>query len=554
MTILLLVCIIMLRCFRVTDGLICEYHNHENPDANKTEVCDGAFPLWFCYVLWLDSPDGPALLYRGCVDDGKYQDFIQPCNKPVCIETPEYNSTLSSDIHVCCCNEDFCNKNYSVPRTKTHWSTPNNHRKETAFTQPLTITEFKETRTGSRKAIIYALIVVLSLLLLILIVAVYCIVKPYHMKEPISEQADIPRDIGQPANSIKEAEFEQMFDADLSKFHLIASGTYGQVLSGFWKGKEVAVKLYTNDNEKYWRNEVMVYKAKGNHPGICRLITSAVIGPRLAIVTEYHPCGSLANYLTRTSVSWAEMCTLASSAARGLAHLHDMVSIEAYAHRDLCSSNILVKRDGTCALTDFQFTKKLSTRDLNKVEQIEIAGTMRYWSPELLDQAISFEFFCESLCQADVYSLSLIVWEIVMRCRDIYPDSIEEQDKDDLGKCLENRELEGTVPHYRQAYEDELGKNTTRAELDKHVRVLGLRPEFPRIFRQQNPGSSQALYILRQTLVECWDSDPDARIHPALMAFRLEGILSEKPELKNRGEQCKCVSIMIHDDEVGQAL
>ncbi|EDO27196.1 predicted protein, partial [Nematostella vectensis] len=94
-----------------------------------------------------------------------------------------------------------------------------------------------------------------------------------------------------------------------------------QVLSGFWKGKEVAVKLYTNDNEKYWRNEVMVYKAKGNHPGICRLITSAVIGPRLAIVTEYHPCGSLANYLTRTSVSWAEMCTLASSAARGLAHL-----------------------------------------------------------------------------------------------------------------------------------------------------------------------------------------------------------------------------------------
>ncbi|EDO46101.1 predicted protein [Nematostella vectensis] len=164
-----------------------------------------------------------------------------------------------------------------------------------------------------------------------------------------------------------------------------------------------------------------------------------------------------------------------------------MVSIEAYAHRDLCSSNILVKRDGTCAITDFQFTKKLSTRDLNKVEQIETAGTMRYWSPELLDQAISFEFFCESLCQADVYSLSLIVWEIVMRCRDIYPDSIEEQDKDDLGKCLENRELEGTVPHYRQAYEDELGKNTTRAELDKHVRVLGLRPEFPRIFRQQNP-------------------------------------------------------------------
>ncbi|EDO46102.1 predicted protein [Nematostella vectensis] len=346
MTILLLVCIIMLRCFRVTDGLICEYHNHENPDANKTEVCDGAFPLWFCYVLWLDSPDGPALLYRGCVDDGKYQDFIQPCNKPVCIETPEYNSTLSSDIHVCCCNEDFCNKNYSVPRTKTHWSTPNNHRKETAFTQPLTITEFKETRTGSRKAIIYALIVVLSLLLLILIVAVYCIVKPYHMKEPISEQADIPRDIGQPANSIKEAEFEQMFDADLSKFHLIASGTYGQVvvlalvgslegmtsdglvggwkglvrdreclishgweglggdlevsvLSGFWKGKEVAVKLYTNDNEKYWRNEVMVYKAKGNHPGICR-VSELLLGVASSITRLTGPSSTS---LTGTSIT-----------------------------------------------------------------------------------------------------------------------------------------------------------------------------------------------------------------------------------------------------------
>jgi serine/threonine protein kinase len=71
------------------------------------------------------------------------------------------------------------------------------------------------------------------------------------------------------------------------------------------------------------------------------------------------------------------------------------------------------------------------------------AGTLRYMAPELLEGAVNLKDCENALKQADVYSLSLVLWEVNNACRDIRvdegsdatappPDDTEENNKNTL--------------------------------------------------------------------------------------------------------------------------
>jgi bone morphogenetic protein receptor type-2 len=47
-------------------------------------------------------------------------------------------------------------------------------------------------------------------------------------------------------------------------------------------------------------------------------------------------------------------------------------------------------------------------------------GTLRYMAPELLDGAVNLRDCEASLKQIDIYALGLVLWEISMRCVDLY--------------------------------------------------------------------------------------------------------------------------------------
>lgn len=49
------------------------------------------------------------------------------------------------------------------------------------------------------------------------------------------------------------------------------------------------------------------------------------------------------------------------------------------------------------------------------------AGTQRYMAPELLDKTLDLQDWGMALRQADVYSLALLLWEILSRCPDLWP-------------------------------------------------------------------------------------------------------------------------------------
>ena len=49
------------------------------------------------------------------------------------------------------------------------------------------------------------------------------------------------------------------------------------------------------------------------------------------------------------------------------------------------------------------------------------AGTQRYMAPELLDKTLDLQDWGTALRRADIYSLALLLWEIMSRCPDLRP-------------------------------------------------------------------------------------------------------------------------------------
>lgn len=77
---------------------------------------------------------------------------------------------------------------------------------------------------------------------------------------------------------------------------------------------------------------------------------------QLWLITEFHENGSLFDYLNKNTLSVHGLVRMAHSIVNGLSHLHmDIVGTQGkppIAHRDFKSKNILVKRDGSCAIAD----------------------------------------------------------------------------------------------------------------------------------------------------------------------------------------------------------
>lgn len=47
-------------------------------------------------------------------------------------------------------------------------------------------------------------------------------------------------------------------------------------------------------------------------------------------------------------------------------------------------------------------------------------GTLRYMAPEVFDGAVNLRDCEASLKQIDIYSLGLVIWELAIRCVDLY--------------------------------------------------------------------------------------------------------------------------------------
>lgn len=107
----------------------------------------------------------------------------------------------------------------------------------------------------------------------------------------------------------------------------VGQGRYGEVYRGIRHGENVAVKIFHSRDERSWFREVEIYQTTMlRHENLLGFIAAdnkdAGSCTQLWLVTDFHPKGSLYDYLTANTVTIEEMIKMARGIANGLHHLH----------------------------------------------------------------------------------------------------------------------------------------------------------------------------------------------------------------------------------------
>ncbi|XP_072020591.1 TGF-beta receptor type-2-like [Amphiura filiformis] len=300
--------------------------------------------------------------------------------------------------------------------------------------------------------------------------------------------------------------------------NVIGRGRFGAVWKAHHKhgdGKtHLAVKVFQDFDSASWNVEKELFTDESvtlHHDNVIEFIAAEVrrVGydqqnKQFWLVTKYYPKGSLQDYLTARTTTWHELCRLSGSAARGLAHLHaDVYGSHGLhkipvAHRDLKSSNVLVKDNGECVIADFGLAIKLDPRvSTDTLANSGQVGTPRYMSPEALESKVNLQDI-ESFKQMDVFSLALVIWEIATRCT-----------------------LNSDLHDYYLPYDDLITGYPTVEEMKTIAVARGLRPTIP-----ENWTNSTGMELVANTMRECWDTDPEARLTASCVEARFSDMMT----------------------------
>ncbi|XP_066542266.1 TGF-beta receptor type-2 [Hoplias malabaricus] len=295
----------------------------------------------------------------------------------------------------------------------------------------------------------------------------------------------------------------------------------------------VAVKIFPGVEYASWRNERAIFSdANLKHENVVQFLTAEERGGtpgapqrQYWLIMAYHALGNLQDFLINHVLSWTELCSLAGSVAQGLAHLHSDTTPcgtpkVPIAHRDLKSSNIVVKSNSECALCDFGLALRLdlalTVDDFANSGQV---GTARYMAPEVLESRVNLEDL-ESFKQMDVYSMALVLWEMASRC-------------DAIGEV--------------KSYEPPFGSKVCEQPCVDSMRDLVLRdrgrPDIPHSWTIH-----QGMQLLCATITECWDHDPEARLTAHCVLERFNMLVQDELEnsalsiyVPNPSEQQDCL-------------
>lgn len=201
---------------------------------------------------------------------------------------------------------------------------------------------------------------------------------------------------------------------------VIGSGRFGSVHVGVYQNEKIAVKKFSSRDEASWSRESEIYNSVClRHDNVLVFFASDMISnngsTELWLITQYHAHGSLYDYLIGHALSIDTAIRMMLSLCRGISHLHTPIhgvtSKPSLAHRDVKSKNVLVKDNLECCIGDFGLSV---IEGLFKYPTNPKQGSKRYMAPEILTGSINVTRF-ESLMEADVYALGLVLWEICSR-------------------------------------------------------------------------------------------------------------------------------------------
>lgn len=300
---------------------------------------------------------------------------------------------------------------------------------------------------------------------------------------------------------------QRTISKQIQMIHSVGKGRYGEVWLAKWRDQKVAVKVFFTTEEQSWFRETEIYQTVlMRHENILGFIAADIKGTgswtQMLLITDYHEYGSLYDYLQNHVLDSNSLLVMAISIVSGISHLHTEIygtqGKPAIAHRDIKSKNILVKRNGECAIADFGLAVKyVSDTNTTDVPPNERSGTKRYMAPEILSKSINIHNF-EVHKMADMYSFALVLWEMSRRC--ITGDKIT------------------TADDYALPYYDVVSSDPSFEDMVEVVCIKKIRPQIPLRWE-----SDDVLQTLAKVMQECWHSNPAVR----LTALRVKKTLSK---------------------------
>ncbi|XP_035703843.1 activin receptor type-2A isoform X2 [Folsomia candida] len=314
----------------------------------------------------------------------------------------------------------------------------------------------------------------------------------------------------------------------------IANGRWGRIYSTkkmtnnqhqFLNMNSIALKIYNPDHREFFDNEKFVYECLGQeNENILKYYGWTESPTSLVLAFDLVDC-NLREFLKTQTFTCHELVDILLGISKGVAYLHNGVSeaSTAVAHRDLTSRNILLDmRTKRVCIADFGLS--LLTRGSKyywggRERQAEFcslaeAGTLRYLAPELLEGAVNLKDCENALKQADVYSMSLILWEVANSCRDLR-----------ISETVDSIEINNML--HALPYDEEAG-NKDILNLDDVVRLVVQNRIRPGFHSWSDMGLTRAL---RDSLNESWDSEPDARLTSLCIVERIQEL---KMNLNNK--------------------
>ncbi|XP_068101215.1 bone morphogenetic protein receptor type-2 isoform X2 [Hyperolius riggenbachi] len=444
-----------------------------SPENGTVECSKGST----CFGLWGKTREGEInLIKQGC---WSYTGEPHDCHPKACVVTATPSIIQNGTYRFCCCSADMCNVNFTENFTPP---------------DPTDTTLLGPTSWLNREMTLIIALASVSLLA-VLIVFFFFVYRIFgDRKQGLHSM-----------NMMEAATSEPSLDLDnLKLLELIGRGRYGSVYKGSLDERPVAVKVFSFNNRQNFINERSIYRTPFlEHDNIAHFIVAderVTSDGRLEylLVMEYYANGSLCKYLSVHTNDWLSSCRLAHSVTKGLAYLHtELLRGEQYkpaiSHRDLNSRNVLVKTDGTCVISDFGLSMRLTGNRLVRPGDednaaISEVGTIRYMAPEVLEGAVNLRDCESALKQVDMYALGLIYWEIFMRCTDLFPGE--------------------SVPEHQMAFQVEAGNHPTFEDMQVLVSREKQRPKFPEAWKE----NSLAVRSLKETIDDCWDQDAEARL------------------------------------------
>lgn len=147
----------------------------------------------------------------------------------------------------------------------------------------------------------------------------------------------------------------------------------------------------------------------------------------------------------RNASWWMTVAWLGMHLAGALDHAH----AKGVLHRDLKPANVLLGRDGNPRLADFNVSA--STVVASHVSAAYFGGSLAYMSPEQLDAFSSPPDVRESMMdgRSDVFSLGILLWEVLMGWRPFRDEQITDLEVDTLVQLATKRRSGPTADDWK---------------------------------------------------------------------------------------------------------